>query len=212
MKADAYIKLDFKGFIADEVNILPKEIHNDLNMTLWDLQKKTGADIAVVIINSLNGRTVEDVAIDIGRTYKVGSREKNNGIVFLTAIEDRRMRIELGTGLEDKISISSLDNIRDYDILPYYKNDDYVNGISRGTYKLAKLVASAENEEITQQGNCPPRVTNSTNKKEKYPWWLYVVAIILSIFSPRRRRFNYGSFGGFGGGGGFGGSGSSGCW
>ena len=211
--AHADIKLDFKGFIADEADILTKDIKNDLNMTLWDLQKKSGADIAVVIVNSLGGRTVEDVALDIGRTYKVGSKEKNNGIVFLTALNERKMRIELGLGFKDKISIPSLDNIRDYDILPYYKRDDYVNGIARGTYKLAELAAKVENVEIKTQGICPAKATSaSPEHKEHAPWWVYILAVIMSLFTPRRRRFNYGSFGGFGGGGGFGGSGCSGSW
>lgn len=210
LKANANLK--FKGFIADEANILSEQVKNDLNMTLWDLQKKSGADIAVVILNSLDGRSVEDTAIDIGITYKVGAKGKNNGVVFLTALNDRKMRIELGTGLEDRIAISSLNNIRDYDILPYYKKDEYEKGVARGTYKLAELVASVENVNITEQGNCPPSVSDNISHKKNIPPWVYVIAVIASIFSPRRRRFNYGSFGGFGGGGGFGGSGCSGSW
>ena len=211
LKADAYIKLDFKGFIADEANILPKQVKEDLNMTLWDLQKKSGADIAVVILNSLKGRDIENTAIDIGTTYKVGAKGKNNGIVFLTSIGDREMRIELGYGLENRINIASINNIRDYDILPYYKKGDYVNGVSRGTYKLAQLVSSAEGVELKQQGFCPERVGGPV-RKEHTPWWVYPFAFVMALFAPRRRRFNYGSFGGFGGGGGFGGSGSTGRW
>ena len=119
------ITVKFNGFIADEANLLSPEVENDLNMTLWDLQKKSGADLVVVTLPSLNGRSVEDVAIDIGRSYKLGAKGKNNGVVFLTAPTERRMRIELGTGLENKIPISALENIRDKDILPYYKKLDY---------------------------------------------------------------------------------------
>ena len=97
------ITLKFTGFIADEANVLSPQVENDLNMTLWDLQKKSGADLVVVTLPSLNGRTVEEVALDIGRSYKLGAVGKNNGMVFLTAPNERRMRIELGTGLEDKL-------------------------------------------------------------------------------------------------------------
>lgn len=212
IQAFAIDNLNFKGFIADEANILSSNTVQDLNMTLWDLQKKSGADIAVVILPSLNGRNVEDVAIDIGRSYKIGSKEKNNGVVFLTAISDRKMRIEIGTGLENKIKISELNDIRDYDILPYYRKDDYENGIARGTYKLAELVARVENVTIERQGTCPARNTSSrSSSRERAPWWCYLVAIILAPFSSRRRH-GYGGFGGFGGGGGFGGSGCSGSW
>ncbi len=203
--------LNFKGFIADEANVLSEQTVQDLNMTLWDLQKKSGADIAVVTLPSLNGRSVEEVAIDIGRSYKIGSKEKNNGVVFLTAISDRKMRIEIGTGLENKISIQELESIRDKDILPYFRKSDYANGITRGTYKLSELVAAVENVDIERQGTCPARSSGGSSSREKAPLWVYVVAAILAPFS-RRRRSGFGSFGGFGGGGGFGGSGCSGSW
>lgn len=211
LPANALQQLNFKGFIADEANILSEQVKNDLNMTLWDLQKKSGADIAVVTLQSLDGKSVEQTALEIGRTYKIGSKEKNNGVVFLTALAERKMRIELGYGLENKISMSSLEDIRDNDILPYYKQLNYQSGIARGTYQLANIVAQAEGVSIKTQGVCPPQ-TYSSASDERHPWWIWPFAIIMSIFCPRRRRFDYGGFGGFGGGGGFGGSGCSGSW
>ncbi len=211
LPANALQQLNFKGFIADEANILSEQVKNDLNMTLWDLQKKSGADIAVVTLQSLDGKSVEQTALEIGRTYKIGSKEKNNGVVFLTALAERKMRIELGYGLENKISMSSLEDIRDNDILPYYKQLNYQSGIARGTYQLANIVAQAEGVSIKTQGVCPPQNYSSASD-ERHPWWIWPFAIIMSIFCPRRRRFDYGGFGGFGGGGGFGGSGCSGSW
>ncbi len=207
------IELHFNGFIADEANLLPKEVKQDLNMTLLDLQKKSGADIAVVTLPTLNGKTVEEVALDIGRSYKLGAVGKNNGMVFLTSLAERRMRIELGLGLEDKISISTLETIRDNDIIPYYKKSDYANGITRGTYVLAQTVAQAEGVKLNIQGKCPPALgassSQNSSSEEKIPWWAYPFVLIAALFRGRRRS---GSFGGFGGGGGFGGSGCSGSW
>lgn len=211
LPSNAFQKLDFKGFIADEANLLSDTVKNDLNMTLWDLQKKSGADIVVVTLPSLNGRTVEDVALDIGRSYKLGAKGKNNGVVFLTALSERKMRIELGVGLENRIQMSALNNIRDYDILPYFRKSNYQDGISRGTYQLVDLVARVEGVQVKRQGYCPDR-TSSSHSKERAPWWCYVLAFILAPFMPRRSRFGYGSFSGFGGGGGFGGCGCSGSW
>ena len=234
VNAELIDNLQFKGFIADHANLISDEVEYDLNMTIWDLQKKTGADIAVVTMPSLEDKSVEDAALYIGRTYKVGAKEKNNGIVFLTALEERRMRIEVGTGLDKRISMSVFENIRDNDILPYYKNNDYESGIARGTYKLVDVVAQAEGVNVTVQGTIPDSVKSascysgnkdvcSTCKRGElcmrhkgrygcYPWWLWPIAIIMGLFSPRRRRFSLGTFGGFGGGGGFGGSGCSGGW
>ena len=209
------IDLKFNGFIADEANLLSDQVEQDLNMTLWDLQKKSGADIAVVTLPTLNGQTVEKVALEIGRTYKLGAVGKNNGMVFLTSLAERRMRIELGLGLEDKISISTLENIRDNDIIPYYKNSDYAQGIARGTYVLAKTVAQVEGvNNLKIQGTCPPPLNSSSSQsksnEEHIPFWAYPFLLLGALFGGGRRRS--GSFGGFGGGGGFGGSGCSGSW
>lgn len=203
------ITLDFKGFIADEAKLLSDDVKNDLNVTLWNLQQKSGADLAVVTLPSLSGRKIEDVALEIGRSYKLGAVGKNNGMVFLTAPNERLMRIELGLGLEDKISIETLEYIRDNDILPYYKKGNYEAGIARGTYILAHEIARAEGVSLDAQGNCPPR--NNSASKEDVPIWVYLLAILLAGLK-RRRMFDSGSFGGFGGGGGFGGSGCSGSW
>mgnify|MGYP004458440101 CR=1 FL=1 len=200
--------LNFTGFIADEADLLTPSVKNDLNMTLWDLQKKSGADIAVVTLPSLNGRKVEDVALEIGRSYKIGAIGKDNGVVFLTAVNEKRMRIELGTGLEKKISIKTLENIRDNDILPYYREGDYNSGIARGTYILAKTVADAEGVNLKTQGFCPP---DKSNYDENFPLWVLVFGYFLSSLIPKK-HFNTGSFGGFGGSGSFGGSGCSGKW
>lgn len=205
------ITLKFNGFIADEANLLSPEVENDLNMTLWDLQKKSGADLVVVTLPSLDGKTVEEVALDIGRSYKLGAAGKNNGMVYLTALSERRMRIEQGLGLEDKISVETLKGIMNNDILPYYKQNNYEKGIRRGTYILAQTVAQAEGVTIKKQGVCPSAPSSNTSTDEYIPWWAWPLAIIMSIFSPRR-RFRSSSFGGFGGGGGFGGSGCSGSW
>ncbi len=214
LQANADITLKFNGFIADEANLLSPAVENDLNMTLWDLQKKSGADLVVVTLPSLNGRTVEDVALDIGRSYRLGAVGKNNGMVYLTALNERKMRIEQGLGLEKKISVSTLENIMNTDILPYYKQNDYDKGIRRGTYLLARTIAQAEGVTIKEQGYCPSALTSNTSSRnsDNLPWWAWPFIILGAIFSPRSRRFNSGSFGGFGGGGGFGGSGCSGSW
>lgn len=209
IQADA-IDLKFTGFVADQAGVLSNQSVNDINMMLWDLQKKTGSDIAVVTLNSLNGRDVNDVAVQIGREYKLGDKVKNNGVVFLTSVGDRKMSIQLGTGLESTLGVPAIENIRDRDILPYYRNSQYDNGIFRGAYALAKAVAATENVSVKTYGNIPPRPSKS-GKDDELPWWAWPFIILAAIFK-RRGRFNSGSFGGFGGGGGFGGCGCSGSW
>ena len=109
--------------------------------------------------------------------------------------------------------MSSLERIRDKDILPYYKSNDYESGIARGTYKLAELVANAEGVTISQQGDCPQlaKTYSRRSSRERYPWWFFPL-VLLFAFLPGGRGScrSYGR--GFGGGGGFGGCGCSGSW
>lgn len=206
------IELKFTGFVADEAHVLSNQSVNDINMMLWDLQKKTGADIAVVTLPSLNGQNVNDVAIQIGREYKLGDKVKNNGVVFLTSIGERQMSIQLGTGLENTVGIRVIEDIRDKDILPYYRQSQYDKGIFRGAYALAKAVAVSENVKVKTYGDVPARL-NTSGKKENIPFWAWPFVLIAGLFGGGRRgRFNQGRFGGFGGGGGFGGCGCSGSW
>ena len=65
----------FDGFISDGAGVLSNKSKTSLNGVLYDLQTKTGADIAVVTVKSLDGRPIEDVALQIGRDYKVGSKD-----------------------------------------------------------------------------------------------------------------------------------------
>src|SRR5699024_2796637 len=109
----------------------------------YDLQTKTGADIAVATVKSLDGRPVESVAIQIGRDFKVGSKDKNEGAVVLVAPNDRKVRIEVGYGLEGIINDAKAGRIIDEEMLPYFKNGDYTSGIVRGTYVLAEDIAAA---------------------------------------------------------------------
>ncbi len=86
----------------------------------------------------------------------------------MTALNDRRMRIERGTGLETKISVKTLENIRDKDILPYYRQNDYEKGIQRGTYRLVEIVAQAEGVNINVQDwmdYCPPALASQESWK-----------------------------------------------
>lgn len=204
------VDLKFTGFVADQAGVLSNQSVNDINMMLWDLQKKTGADIAVVTLNSINGSDVNDVAIQIGREYKLGDKVKNNGVVFLTAVNERKMSIQLGTGLERTVGLNAIENIRDKDILPYYRQEQYENGIFRGAYSLAKAVADSENVTVKTYGNVPPPA-GSSGRNDDIPIWAWPFILLGALFR-RRGRFNSGSFGGFGGGGGFGGCGCSGSW
>lgn len=121
--------------------MLSENAISQINGFLYDLQQKTGTDIAVVTLTTLNGRPLEETALNIGRDYKPGKQGENNGAVVLVVPPERVMRIEIGYGLEGIINDAKAGRIRDDYMLPYFRTGDYQTGIIKGTYILADEIA-----------------------------------------------------------------------
>ncbi len=145
-KDDAREKIvAFKNYVNDYVGIVSDKTEHDLNALLKDLERKTGAQIAVVVIDSTGGISAKDYAVQFGNRWGVGQKEKNNGVVFLVAVEDRKMFIATGTGLEKSILPNEkVADIRDRDILPHFRKGDIARGIVKGTLRLAQEISEAE--------------------------------------------------------------------
>lgn len=213
-------KIEFNGFVADSANLISPAVEEKINAFLWDLQRKTTSDVAVVTLNSLDGRSIEETALKIGRNMKVGAKGKNNGAVILVAPNERKMRIEIGYGLEGAITDAHAGRIRDNDMLPYFSRGDYENGILRGSYTLASDIAKSYGTTINSDETIPPPLSSESD----YTLFILVLIVIISLsirggFFPlflgggySGSGFSSGGFGGFGDGGGFGGGGASGGW
>lgn len=200
--------LDFKSmFISDNAKVITESDYEQINNIIDELQKKTTADIAVVTVTSLQGQSIENAAVEIGRKYKVGAKGSNNGVVILVAPNERKARIEVGMGLESEITNDKADTIMHSDMLPYFSKGDYSKGIYRGVSSTATLIAQSYGTTLTTTANTPARTTPSTEKKqEKIPFWAWPLVIIAGILGIGKKDK-------FGGGGGFsGGKGSTGSW
>ncbi|MBK7289699.1 MAG: TPM domain-containing protein [Chitinophagaceae bacterium] len=219
----------------------PQKLVNDYTNTLTDVQKQaledklvayddsTSNQITVVIIPTTGNYSVEEVALEILRKWGVGNKDINNGIVLLVAKDDRKMRIEVGYGLEGVITDVTAKDIIEYSITPQFKLDNYYRGIDEG---INGIVKAAEGEYVAPKGY------GSSNKGKGISTWTIIMIVILLIIifggaAPGGGTYvsrggftgwsgggssgggwsggGGGGFGGFGGGGG-GGGGASGSW
>ena len=121
--------LQFNGFVSDNARVLSDVVVHQINSYLYDLQQKTGTDIVVVTLKTLDGKGVEETALSIGRDYGLGKTGENNGAVVLVVPPERVMRIEIGYGLEGAINDAKAGRIRDDYMLPYLREVDYQSGI-----------------------------------------------------------------------------------
>ena len=127
--------------VNDFTNTLTPEQVQALENKLVAYDDSTSNQIAIVIIPTMNDYPIEDVSLRILREWGVGNKEKNNGIVILIAKEDRKIRIETGSGLEGAVPDIIAKSIIDNDITPNFKAGNFYRGLDEATDDLIKAAA-----------------------------------------------------------------------
>jgi uncharacterized protein len=217
-----------RGWVNDFTGTLSRDEILALEKKLMAFERETTNQIVVVLIPTLKGDNLEDFSIRLAEKWKVGQKGKNNGVILLIVKNDRRIRIEVGYGLEGVLPDALAGSIIRQEIAPRFRAGQFYQGIEAGI----KAIMAATRGEYKAR----PLV-----KKESKltPWWPFLffilffgVVIIMHRLSRRRYYYTGGSRGwypggiwgggisgggfsggGFSGGGGeFGGGGASGNW
>lgn len=205
-------------FVQDHADVLTPEQKSELITLGKNLEAGTTAQVVVMTIPSLEDETVETYALKAFREYGIGQQGENNGVLFLVAMKERKMRIEVGYGLEGALPDGKVGRVLDEYAYPYFEQDQYGQGIIN-TYKVLYNEVAAEynwNGEVAQV----QRVGNQGGGGG-FPTILVMIILFFVISSffggggggrgGGRRRRSVVFFPPFlGGGGGFGGGGSGG--
>lgn len=212
-----------QGYVNDFAGLLSPAAESQIEQFLRNFDASDSTQVVVVTVPNLQGEPIDMVALQIAETWKIGQKGKDNGALLLIGKEDRKMRIEVGRGLEGKLTDLLAGRIVDNEIAPRFKKGDFEGGIAAG---VSAIVQSVRGE---YQGT---RKT-SGRKKQAGLWWLFpllffVLPLLGRLSGNGRGRHSGGywiggggfgggggggGFGGFsGGGGGFSGGGSSGSW
>ncbi len=130
--AAAYDFPPLSGRVVDQAGILNADIRSDLADKSKDLEEKSGIQLVVATVTSLQGSDIEPYANELFRTWKLGQAQKNNGVLLLVAPNERKVRIEVGYGLEGTLTDAVSSVIISSAILPRFKNGDFPGGIERG--------------------------------------------------------------------------------
>jgi len=228
-------------YVVDLAGIIDDAVENRLNGYLQELEQKTTAQMVVLTIVSLEGESIEDFSITIAHDkWKLGQKGKDNGVLFLISMKDRKYRIEVGYGLEGVLPDSLVGSIGRDVLVPYFRKGDYSDGIFATTLALANKIAADAGVKIEGMPlinyRTPPTGKGSPGSPLSMIIGIvfFIIMGILFIKNPRAfllfllfssmggRRGPWGGGGGFGGGGfgsfggggggGFGGGGASGGW
>ena len=133
-----------QGWVSDFAGILSEDTRAQISGLIDDVKRSTGAEIAVVTVSSLDGMTVEEYAVRLFEKWGIGTKEEDNGVLFLVAPNERKVRIEVGYGLEPVITDGRAGEIIRETILPFFRADDYDQGILQGSRQIAALITDTE--------------------------------------------------------------------
>jgi len=218
------------GRVVDEGQMLTPATREQLTQSLQAHEKATGEQVVVVTVPDLQGMPIEDYGYQLGRAWGIGQKDKNNGALLIVARDDRKLRIEVGYGLEDRLTDAQASVIINQIITPAFKAGDYNQGISDGVGAILQVLggtALAEPAYASSQGD-------GSDFMAEHPggvmllFILFVLVVAACQFygicnsggsgGSRSGGFGGGGFGGGGGGGfrggggSFGGGGASGGW
>lgn len=141
------------GFVNDFAGVLTPEQKQALETSLTDYEKTSGNEIAIALIKSLEGDTVENIAVRLFEQWKIGKKGADNGVLFLAAIEDRKMRIEVGYGLEPLLTDAEAGDIIRNAVAPEFKSGDYAAGITRGIEAIKEQLSQDPQAVTAKRGS-----------------------------------------------------------
>jgi len=129
-----------KGRVVDEANILSPQTKKILEEKLKNFEQNTSNQIVVVTLKSLQGHSIEEYGYRLGRHWGIGQKGKNNGVLLIVAPNERKVRIEVGYGLEGTLTDAKAFLIIHDDIIPYFKKGDYDKGVLKGVEKIIQTI------------------------------------------------------------------------
>lgn len=135
-------------YINDYANLISDDTEQYIIKMNRELEAKTGAQIVVVTVPSLEGQSLEEYANTLFRQFGIGDKQKNNGLLLLLALDERKFRVEVGYGLEGALPDAKTGRMQDEYIIPYLKDDKWDEGIRNGFNAFLEEVAKEYNVEI----------------------------------------------------------------
>jgi Beta-propeller domains of methanol dehydrogenase type len=215
----AQIKLpELKQRVNDFTNTLGFQEWQEVDRLLKSYEDTTSTQVVVLMVNTLDGESIEEYANKTFALNKIGQAKKDNGVLLVIAKQDHKVRIEVGYGLEGVLTDAVCSQIIRQEILPHFKADNYFGGIVTG---VDAIIRTTKGEyQADSRGKKAPAVSMGL----VFLVLMFGIFVLLPMLASRRRSvigsgghryysgwgYGGGSFGGFGGGGGFSGGGFSG--
>lgn len=211
------------GAVVDTARLLPASDFRQVEAALETFHKQTGVQMAVLITESLEGEDIASYAIQVADAWKLGKKKEDRGLLFVIAPNDRKMRLEVGYGLEGEIPDAIAKRILSQVVGPRFKQRQYAQGI----LDAIQVVSDRLEKKPT------PELEGGEQQGLPLIGWMILIALVILVLLVKGFFFPFGGYGGYGGyhsndrwwggggsggggfsggGGGFGGGGASDSW
>lgn len=141
-----------QGFVSDFAGVIDAATRRELEGWIGTLKQRTGAEIAVVTVRTTQPLSAFDYAMKIAEAWRPGAAGRDNGVVFLVAVEDRELFILTGYGVEGALPDGRVGAIRDRLVVPAFRAGDYAGGIRAATWELVQSIADDAGEALEVEG------------------------------------------------------------
>lgn len=203
--AGAFADVQFptlSGRVVDSAKLLGADTEYRLTELMQQHEEETGNQLVVVTLPDLQGLTIAEYGYQLGRHWKIGQEDKDNGALLIIAPNERQVRIEVGYGLEGALTDALSANIIHTKILPEFKNGDFDGGVTAGVQSMIAAIRDEYVAEPTESGG---------DRRLALLVGLFLLLVMLHLFgssvlaTPTGGHYRRGRYGGYYGGGGFGG-------
>lgn len=179
-----------RDHVVDLAGVIDREDYQRLDRVLTELQQKTGAQVIALTVKSTDNVPIEDFALQVAGRWKLGMKGKDNGVLVVVAVRDRRYRIEVGYGLEGVLPDGAVGRIGRESFVPYFRKNQYGQGIYAGTLDIAQRIAQEAN--VTLDGmpkrSSAARRSGRNRGGSAFCVTIGVILLIMMIAGSTRRR------------------------
>jgi len=162
--------------VHDEAHVLTQPFIDQLENQLKEYEDSTSNELAILLISSLDGESLEEYSLRVAEKWKLGKEEKDNGALLLIVVDDHKMRIETGYGLEGVLTDAVCSRIIRNELAPNFRQDNYEAGVNAGIKAMIRAIGGEYTAEIDDSGN------SELGWKERILIGLFVF-FILGIFT-----------------------------
>ncbi|MDD5688101.1 MAG: TPM domain-containing protein [Elusimicrobia bacterium] len=194
------------GWVADYAGVIDDSSSQQMSAIIQELEQKTGAEIAVVTVKNLGNDSIENFSVQLFKRWGIGKKGKDNGVLLAASIDDRKVKIEVGYGLEGILPDGLCGEILDTYVIPNFKEGAYSKGLTTGVLAIASVIAKDAGVELTGGTIGVKQGGKSSPLGIFFQFLFFIIIIYVFIRHPFLFLLFLGTSGGRGsGGGGFGG-------